>query len=344
MVTIEDVAKAAGVSRMTVSRVVNNSGYVGKETREKVNEAIRTLNYKPNMLAKALVTKRQKTIAYVMVNISDPFHNVVKQGFESVAYHGRYTSIMCAVHSETRQQDYIESFQENRIGGVAFHHLAISESQAEELLNAGIQCVFIDNEYDINNASTIVTDNYLGAKIAVNHLLEKGHKRIACVHGVLEKYGDDENVPYEDTFQFRIWQQRTAGFCDALKEAGLVPAAMFPSNGRMDIAEKDSESIVDSILDIEDPVTAVYCENDIMALAILKRLQEKHIKVPDRIAIVGHDGLDMVRILHPQITTVEQPRLEMGKLAAQILIDQIDRGEDIRHIVLEPKLAIGETT
>ena len=112
MVTIEDVAKHACVSRMTVSRVINNKGYVGAETRRRVEAAIKELNYRPNILAKALVTKRTSIIAYVMIDISDPFHNLVKQGFESIAYHGRYTSMMCDVHSAMRQRDYFNMFRE----------------------------------------------------------------------------------------------------------------------------------------------------------------------------------------------------------------------------------------
>ena len=106
MATIEDVAARAGVSRMTVSRVINKKGYVSAEARERVEAAVKELNYKPNILAKALVTKRTSILAYVMIDISDPFHNLVKQGFESIAYHGPSTTMLCDVHSAERQRDY----------------------------------------------------------------------------------------------------------------------------------------------------------------------------------------------------------------------------------------------
>lgn len=343
MATIEDVAKQAGVSRMTVSRVINNSGYVGKATREKVEAVIRAMNFKPNQVAKALATRKQKTIAYVMVNIADPFHNIVKQGFESVAYHRNYTSIMCDVHSAKRQQDYIDSFQENRTGGVVFHHLAITQEQVDELQDYGIDCLLIDNEYDLTGVSMISTDNYSGAKIAVNHLVERGHKNIACVHGILGPY-EGTDIPYEDTFQFRIWHQRTDGFTDAMKENDLNPNYLFQCNGRADIAVKYADEIVDKILSSDDKITAIYCENDIIALTIVKKLQERSIGIPDQIAIVGHDGLDMVSMLHPQITTVAQPRHEMGRMAAEMLIDQIENHTEKKKILLSPSLMIGETT
>ena len=344
MATIEDVAALANVSRMTVSRVINNKGYVGAATRKRVEEAIKELNYKPNLLAKALVTKQNKIIAYVMVNISDPFHNQVKQGFEAIAYRDRYTSMMCDVHSAQRQRDYINMFQENCIGGAVFHHLAITEERIAELEQAGVCCVLMDNEYDLPNVSSVNTDNYAGAQMAVAHLYEKGHRRIGCVHGILQPYESELPIPYEDTFQFNIWRQRTAGFTDAMAAYGLEPAGYFPCNGRPEQAERLSIGIVEQVLSQEEPITALYCENDIMALAIFKRLQEKNIAVPGQIAIIGHDGLDVVSLLHPQITTIAQPRYEMGRVAAKMLIDRIDHNKAPEHITLLPRLQPGETT
>lgn len=344
MATIEDVAALANVSRMTVSRVINNSGYVGAETRKRVEAAIKELHYKPNLLAKALVTKQNKIIAYVMINISDPFHNQVKQGFEAIAYRERYTSMMCDVHSAERQRDYINMFQENCIGGAVFHHLAITQEQLRELEDAGVRCVLLDNEYDLPDVSTVSTNNYTGARMAVEHLYEKGHRRIGCVHGILAPYESEDPIPYEDTFQFRIWQQRTAGFTDAMADFGLIPAGFFPCNGLPELAEQLSYGIVEQILSQKERLTALYCENDIMALAIFKRLQERNISVPGQIAIIGHDGLDVVSMLHPQITTIAQPRYEMGRLAAQMLLDRIDRNAAPAHVTLQPCLQPGETT
>lgn len=344
MATIEDVAARAKVSRMTVSRVINNKGYVSVETRKRVEAAIKELNYKSNMLAKALVTKRTNIIAYVMVNISDPFHNLVKQGFESSAYHGRYTSMMCDVHSAERQRDYFNMFQEICIGGAVFHHLAVTEDQIQELERAGIQCVLMDNEFDLSGITCINTDNYAGGRMAAEHLYEKGHRRIGCVHGALNPEAGTVSARYKDTFQFRIWQQRTAGFVDALAEHGLKPAGFFLCNGQLEVAEQLSYDIVEKVLATEEPITALYCEDDIMALTIYKRLQEHGIKVPEQMAIIGHDGLDMIKVVHPQITTIEQPRHEMGRLAAQILIEQIEKGTPAQNVLLQPCLLIGETT
>lgn len=344
MATIEDVAALAEVSRMTVSRVINKKGYVGAETRKRVEAAIRELNYKPNMLAKALVTKRTNILAYVMVNISDPFHSKVEQGFESAAYHSRYTSMICALHSEERYRDYINMLQENCIGGVVFHHLDITDEHVKELEQAGIKCLLMDNERDIPNVACINTDNYAGGRMAVEHLYEKGHRRIGCVHGVMEPYEWDGFIPYEDTFQYQIWKQRTAGFTDAMKDHGIEPAGYYLCNARAELAEDDVDSIVDDLLAREEKITALYCENDVMAFAILKRLQEKNIRVPEDMAIVGHDGLDLINLIHPQLTTIAQPRYEMGKMAAEMLINLIENNAKPEQICLTPRLSLGKTT
>ena len=235
-------------------------------------------------------------------------------------------------------------FQEICIGGVVFHHLAVTEAQVRELEQAGIQCIVLDNEYDLPGVSCINSDNYAGGRMAAEHLIARGHRRIGCVHGGLERSDATAAVSYKDSFQFRIWQQRTKGFMDALSEHGIEPAGFFLCNGQPKIAEPMSYDIVDKLLAVKEPITALYCEDDVMALIIYKRLQERGIKVPEQIAIIGHDGLDMIKMVHPQITTIEQPRYEMGKLAAEILIEQIEQGTAPRSITLQPRLLIGETT
>lgn len=346
MATIEEVAKLAGVSRQTVSRVINNNGYVEAGTRERVRQAIKELNYRPNMLAKALVTRHSHTVAHVMTNISDPFHNLVNQGFEKVAFNRGYTSMMCDAHSYRRTCDYINMFKDHRIGGVVFHHLAITREQAEDLKENGVKCVLMDNETQLPGFSSVVTDNYNGGYMAVEHLVEKGHRKIACVHGMLELPPDIDigKIPYEDTFQFDIWIQRTKGFQDAVRDFGLAPARLYQSHGRHEFAVKYAEEIVKDLAENPGRITALYCENDIMAIAILAKCQEKGMKVPDDIALIGHDGLDLCSILHPYITTVSQPRFEMGTRSAEILIDEIEGRAGVTAEVMKPQVIQGETT
>ena len=343
MATLEDVAKRAGVSIMTVSRVMNNSGYVKPETRKKVEKAALSLNFQPNMLARALVTKRTQIIACAMINISDPFHSQVAKGMEACCYEKGYTLILCDVNSVNRENDYLNMFTMQMIDGVVFHHLAITNEQVQLLEDANVSCLLMDNEIDLPTHSSIRTDNYGGAVMAVKHLISKGHQRIGCIHGVLKKpFGKD--IPYEDTFQFDIWIQRTNGFIDTMLEHGLNADLLYQGNGLMDIMQEQSEYVLDMILNESKPPTAIYCQNDIIALILLSTMSKRGLRSPDDLAIVGHDGLEICKLMHPYVTTVVQPQYRMGHLAADLLIRQIEQQSIVERLTLAPTLSIGETT
>ena len=347
MATINDVARRAGVSRMTVSRAINGTGHIREGTRERIFEAIRELKYRPNLVAKSLVTRRSRTIAYVMVNISDPFHNMVSRGFESVAYRSRYTTMMCDTHSSSRERDYIDLFLDHRIGGAVFHHLAITGDQAAELADAGVQCVLMDNELDLPGFAAVDTDNRSGGAMAAEYLFRRGHRRIGCVYGLLERpapeSGDGAEIPYEDTFQFRIWRERTQGFTDALAGLGLEPSGLFQGNGRFDRMTRLAGPIADAVMGMDRRPTALYCENDIMAAAMLKAFYLRGVRVPEDMALIGHDGLDLCAMMLPNITTVAQPRFEMGKAAARMLIGRIEGVCPPERILLKPAVLEGGT-
>ena len=343
MPTINDVAKLAGVSKVTVSRVINNSPSVREETIKKVNDAIQKLKFRPNMVAKMLVTNRSQTIAYIMVNISDPFHNMVSKGIESVCYKKGYITIACDSYSKNREIEYINMLVDRKIDGAIFHHHDITEKQVSELLEAGVKCVMIDNETDIASASSVNTNNYKGGYMAGDYLISLGHTRIACMHGVMER-PVGENIEYEDTYQFNIWKERTKGFLDALQVNGLEPTHMFQGNGLNNCAAKYAEIAVKKLSNCDEQPTAIYCENDIMAVATLSGLQERGIKVPNEIAIIGHDGLDLCRIIHPYITTIDQHRYNIGFHAADLLIEIIEGDDNVHKLILDPELVVGETT
>lgn len=341
MATMDDVAKRANVSRMTVSRVINNSGYVKEETRKRINEAIEELKFKPNMFAKGLVTRKSRSIAYVMVNISNPYHNMVSKGFEAEAFEHGYTTMMCDAHTASRVTDYINMLQERCIDGVVLHHLAITIEQVRELESAGIHCVMMDNETDLENVSSINTDNRQGGRLAAKHLLAKGHTRIACIHGALYPI-KRESLTYEETFQFNIWKKRTEGFQSVMREAGLPDYYLYQGRGFGDVAL--TNLAIDQIFAEKERPTALYCENDFMAMTAVGVLQERGIRIPEDMAVVGHDGSDFCRIVHPYLTTIAQPRYQLGTVAAKTLIQSIEKKTEQVNLVLPPSVQEGETT
>jgi DNA-binding LacI/PurR family transcriptional regulator len=342
MVTINDVAKLAGVSKMTVSRVINESGYVKKETRALVLEVIKKLNFRPSMIAKSLVTKQSHIIAHVMLDISDPFHNLVNRGLESYCFQYGYITMLCDAHSKSREQDYINMFIDRSIDGVVFQQLAITDEQVCMLEEAGVKCILLDNEQDYPDIYSVNTNQYRGGMMAADYLIAKGHKRIGCIYGVIERPKGD-TLHYVDTFQYEAWRQRTNGFLDSLRKNKLYDGFLYAGNGLEDMAKECIPGILDTILQRKNRPTAVYCENDIMAITLLNVMKERNLRSPDDLAIVGHDGLSLCQMLHPYITTIAQPRYEMGFQSAAMLIQRLENKEVDKKVLLEPELIVGET-
>ena len=338
--TIDDVAKLAGVSKMTVSRVINNSGYVKQQTRKRGEEAIETLKLRPNMVAKGLATGRNHVIAYMMIDISDPFHNLVSQGIEAVCYENGYTTMMCDIHNQTRETDYMNMLIDRQIDGAILHHLDISKERVEELERAGVRCVLLDNERTLEGVCNVETDNYGGAYTAARYLAEKGMKRIGCMHGPLEKAPQSD--AYVDVFQRRIWRERTKGFVEGLEACGLEPVGFYPCSSNVTDGTRISKQIVRDLISGGNPPDAIYCENDTMALGALSSLLEMQY-YPRQMAVVGHDGLDMSLMLYPRVTTVVQPRYSMGFESCKALIDRIEGRGGIQNILLKPELVVGDT-
>ncbi len=345
MATIADVARQAGVSMMTVSRVINNSGAVSDATRDKVERAIRQLGYRPNMVARSLATNRTRMVAYVVSNLANPFFAEVSKGIHNQCREHGYLAIVYDVSELRRVDDCLEMLVDRRIAGVIFHHLNITQAQAGMLLRRGVKCVTIDNECDLAGITTIESDNYLGARRATRLLIEKGHVRIGCIHGhyTADMPAGAKDLEYTETFQRRIWRDRTRGFLDEMREAGLTPACMLEGRGSAHYGIVTGSLSLARMAADGDLPTALYCQNDLMALGVLGECLEKGVPVPGRMAIVGHDGLDFSTALYPRVTSIRQPRYESGRLAAEKLIDAIENDSAGEHILTRSDLFLGDT-
>lgn len=344
MPTLSDVAARAGVSKMTVSRTINNSAHVSEQTRARVNEAIQYYHYKPNMSAKSLVTRKSNIIAYVTADISDPFYGMVVKGVENACSDRGYTSIICDAHSEASLSDHIDMLVSRQLDGVIFHHMNISQEQLDELNGLGITCVLIDNEQILQNAYFIESADYKGSRIAMRHLLRLGHTKIGCLHGILDDRSMPAQLTYIDSYQRKLWLERTRGYNDALREKGVAYRRYFSGCGETCSSYTMAQQAVASMLKSMDRPTALYCESDALALGALSKALECGVKVPEQLAIMGHDGLDTAIRLYPKLTTVVQPRYDMGQITANILLDAINGKAPARHITLEPSLFEGDTT
>ena len=345
MATIADVAKKAGVSMMTVSRVINNSGAVSDATREKVEQAIRRLGYRPNMVARSLATNRTRMIAYVASDFSNPYFSEVTKGIYTLCREKGYLAVLYDVSGAWQVDECLEMLVDQRIAGVIFHHLNITQSQVTMLARKGVKCVTIDNECDLCGITTIESDNYLGARRATRFLIDRGHTRIGCIHGHYSSASQAglEDVEYTETFQRRIWRERTRGFLDEMHDAGLAPACMVECRGSAHYSIVNGSFSVGKLIEGGEMPAALYCQNDLMALCVLGECLEMGISVPEQVAIVGHDGLDLSFVLFPRVTTVRQPRYDTGFLAARRLIDAIEEDAAPEKIVTSSDLFIGNT-
>ena len=345
MVTIADVAKQAGVSMMTVSRVINNNAHVSEKTRQRVLQAVEELSYRPNMVARSLATRRNQMIAYVVSNLANPFFAEVSMGVENICVERGYIVIIYDVTSQKRLETCLNMLIDRRLDGVIFHHLDIRHEHVAQLQQNGVRCVTIDNEQDLPEITQVDSDKYEGGRNAARYLIERGHSKIGCIHGCydgkkIQSYAD---VEYIERFQRKIWRNRTQGFLDELHSAGLEPACMVEGRGTASMGFKSGSEVYRQICEMDCRPTALYCENDVIALGVLSECLESGRRVPEEIALIGHDGLDIGMQLYPRITSIHQPRYQMGTLAASKLIDSIEAETEAERILVHSDLFHGDT-
>lgn len=346
MTTLADVAKKVGVSCTTVSRYINGSGYVSPETSVEIEKAIAELNYKPNMIAKSLVTKKTHTIGLIIASIINPFYPDVVLGVEDESYEKGYNVILCNADGKKRENEYIDILLEKCVDGIIFSHLDVNFKQVLMLKKLKVSSVLIDNETPGLDTGNILTNDVLGGFLAAEHLALIGHKKIGLIHGSL-KYNDQKKEKfYTETFQFRIWNNRLKGFLKALEKYGinLNPDYVQEGDGTADNGVEGGYRAMRQILNLKDLPTAIYAQNDLMAVGAVNAVHEAGLKIPADISIVGHDGIELSKIIYPKLTTVQQPRYTIGRTAAQLLIEMITKGAVRKEIILDPALVLRETT
>jgi len=346
MVTLDDVAQKANVSSMTVSRVINNPSCVKQETRERILSIIKQLNYRPNMVAKSLATKRTNIIAYVVADISDPFYNKVSKGIANTCFARNFTSIICDANSQISVDAHINMLIDRQIDGAIFHDLSINQKQADILIGAGIKLVMLENENDLSGVFAIWGADKTGAAEGIKYLIKKGHKKIGCVHGFLDNASialSDFPISFQDSFKRKTWIKRTEGYNHALNSAGITYRRYYLGCVEFETSFKMGRDVIKSWQADTDRPSAIYCESDILALGLLSAALENKIEVPESLAILGHDGLDVTQMVYPKITTIIQQRYEMGHLSADYLLNFVNNGQETGDMLLPVTIQKGQT-
>jgi DNA-binding LacI/PurR family transcriptional regulator len=304
----------AGVVSMTASRAINGSGYVSKEVRERVMQAARKLNYRPNMVARQLRGNRLNAIGVMLPDIANPFSAELVQGLSDIFGPAGYTAfIATANHSVEQETSGLQAFIDHRIDGlvIATHNTKVGDEALEAIARQGIPTVTIGRPVEIPSVDCVTANDWQGAFDAVTHLTKLGHVRI----GFVGCSADEE-----------IMLPRFGGYKAAIETSGhkLIPELAV---GRV-IApgyatEEDGFSGMMKLAKLKRPPTAIFARNDLAAIGALRAANVLKLRVPQDVAIAGFDNLPLAAFQTPPLTTVEQPIREQGRAAAVLLLRRI---------------------
>ncbi len=324
MATIKDIARQAGVAPSVVSRALNNKYGVKNSTKELIQKIAREMDYYPNTAARSLVTRRTETIGVIMADLSEPYYSQIIKGMEYVASQTGFTLLFSNSYESIEHNRVLQKmiFAE-RVDGLVIVGSNIQEKNfVATLLEQKIPFVLIERNFSNPRVNCIWVDNMAGAYMATKYLIEHGHRKIAHVAG---------NLYYQVTLD------RIDGYKKALNEAGIRYSEELVTSGNF--ISPDAYTAVKELLRHE--CTAIFAASDAMAYGALQAIHDMGLSVPEDIAVVGFDNLEFSALTNPPLTTIKQPRYEMGEKSLSILTD-ILRGESKEgvKICLQPELMV----
>lgn len=328
MVTIKEVSELAGVSQATVSRVINGSKRVTESTRVRVNAAMETLGYRPNTFAQALASNRSCSIGMVVGNLGGffygPLMHSVEQGLRTNGHHLIVTS---GEDDHDEEMNAINFLLSRRVDALILHVSAVSDDELINMAHSGIKLVLLNRYVPELADSCIHVGNEYGGYLATRHLLELGHRSIACITGQISKMDSRE---------------RLQGYRDALSEYGvpfdngLVAEGSFSEDGGINAARR--------LMQRNKEFTGVVCGNDNIALGVYDVLAEQNKTVGKDISVVGYDDVLVARYLRPKLTTVRFPITEMGEEAVKLVLQKTSGVAGKVKLELKPELVVREST
>ena len=331
MATIHDVAQRAGVSPITVSRVINHSGYASRETRERVEAAVVELGYVPNRLARSLRSKRTHTLALVITDITNPFFTTVARGVEDTASDAGYTVIFCNTdESESEEKKYLQVLLQQQVDGILLVPARSVADSIDLIRKQNTPVVVLDRRLPPDvEVDTVRCENELGAYQLIRLLIELGHRHIAILSGPLG---------------VSTAEDRLAGYRRAMREAGYADEAQIVAYGTFNQAS--GLEMMRQLLDSQPRPTAVFAANNLIGIGALHAIQQAGLRVPDDIALVSFDDLPLTLLTSPFLTVAAQPAYEMGKRATQLLLARLARSmtEPSQEIILPTELMVRQSS
>ncbi|WP_354670848.1 LacI family DNA-binding transcriptional regulator [Actinomadura sp. DC4] len=328
-VSIRDVAMRAGVSVGTVSNVLNRPNLVAEATRERVQAAIGELGFVRNESARRLRQGRSRTFGVVLENLANPYFTDLARGAAAAMNTDGFDAVWCTSDgSQAKERRCLDFLEEQRVSGVIITPVGLDPARIADLHARGLSVVVLDRrEYD-GVCSTRV-DHVAGGEIAINHLLGRGHRRLAIVTGPLLQ------EPIRDRYAGAEAVARAAGVPDH-DMATLIRSDMTPTAGK-DAARR--------LLELDPLPTGVFCTNDLLAIGLVNELHRSGVKVPGEICVVGYDDIELAGTSVVPLTTVRQPRHELGWTAAELALAESGASGDHEHrqLVLTPSLVVRES-
>ena len=325
-VTIKEVAEFAGVSRATVSRVLNNHAYVTDDVRQRVQQAMDTLGYQPNRSARRLRAQSSDIMGLIIPDIQNSLFQALVRGVEDAAYANQLNVVLCNTDDNPdKQKAYLRVMQAERAAGVVVIPTRPNDGVVlAPVRETGIPVVLVDREVVNFEADIVKVDNIRGAHAATTHLVRLGYQRIAIIAG---------------TQTLTPGRERLRGCYEAFDEQGIRvdPALVKVGNFRLE----SGYELTRELMSMAEPPDAIFAANNLMSLGALRALHELGIRIPEQAALIGFDDMPWAGDLNPPLTAVSQPGYEMGQQAVQLLLQRVERpASPFYKVVLQPRLVV----
>ncbi|MBV8834462.1 MAG: LacI family DNA-binding transcriptional regulator [Acidobacteriaceae bacterium] len=310
-VKLRDIAEAAGVTIATASRSLNGSYGVNPSTRKRVLEVASRLQYRPNRLARGLVTGRSQIIGLIISDIRNPFFSEVARGVEDAAYSAGCDVVLCNSDLDAEKQNrYIASLMAKRVDGIIMNSVtALRETEQEQLAQSGVPVVLLNKSFALSEFSTVSADNERGGRLAAEHFLRMGHRRLAHLTGP-RQHGN--------------LTLRAKGFTQAVREADPATSVAVLHGGH---TLAGGYAMALKLFNEKQDVTAIFAANDAVAFGVLKAAMERGLRIPKDVSLIGFDDVDFASIVHPPLTTIRQSKYDIGEAAVSILM-RLAKGKD----------------
>jgi DNA-binding LacI/PurR family transcriptional regulator len=327
-ISIKDIARLAGVSHSTVSRALRGSPLIPAETAGRIQRIANETGYTASAVGRSLVTQKTRVIGVVVTTIADPFNGEVVAGIEETANQHGYSVILANSQAKSDHElAVVRSFQERRVDGIVVASSRVGALYQPLLAEIDIPLVLLNNQHPSEFLHSVTIDNYRGALLAVRHLLTLGHQRIAYV-------GDRFGLQ-SDTERFR-------GFQTAMSEKNLsiLPEFVVRGDGKPEGAAEESRKL----FALARRPTAIFCYNDMSALGVLKEAARQKLHVPERLSVAAFDDLFFAVLLSPALTTVRQPKRELGRRAMHLLLDILAGHPTKKTVTVKGELIVRDST